>query len=59
MVRGLMLGGITFDSATPPSVPKGLRKQWPQPTAWHDPASLPEELHSRVRPVPPYSHLEL
>ena len=59
MVRGLMLGGITFDSATPPSVPKGLRKRWPQPTAWHNPASLPEELQSRVRAVPPYSHLEL
>jgi len=59
MARGLILGGLTFDSAHPPSVPKALRKRWPQPTAWHNPPSLPAELQSRIRGVPPYSHHEL
>merc|ERR1719424_1850120 len=39
MARGLLLGGLTFDTATPPSVP--------------------EDLRSQIRPVPPYSHHEL
>jgi len=59
MARGLMLCGLTFDSAMPPSVPKGLRKRWAQPTAWHAPQSLPDGLRGLVRSVPPYSQREL
>ena len=49
MARGLMLCGLTFDSAAPPSVPRGLRKKWAQPTAWHAPQTLPDEQRRLVR----------
>ena len=58
MARGLMLCGLTFDSAAPPSVPRGLRKKWAQPTAWHAPQTLPDEQRRLVRAVPPYSQHE-
>ena len=59
MANGLMLCGITHDAATPPAVPQPLRKRWPQPHPWHRPAALPAELRAALRPVPPYSPLEL
>ena len=59
MANGLMLCGITHDAATPPAVPRPLRKRWAQPHPWHRPAALPAELRAALRPVPPYSLPEL